>query len=182
MTTHLDRETLIDYLHGALEPETDATVFIHLEACSPCRALRDQEASLGEALRRAARGAELELPALVKARVWDAVRRERPSLATRLLTGWGPRLALPVAAALALGIYLGVPAIRGGQIASAPGITAAYFLDEHNAEVQLNPLGPGMAPTVYGPEAASPNPASAAALYIDTADAATLDDAAGAAR
>jgi anti-sigma factor RsiW len=181
MTTHLDRETLIDYLHGALEPETDATVFIHLEACPPCRALRNEEASLGEALRRAARDAERELPALVKARVWDAVRRERPSLATRLLTGWGTRLAVPVAAALALGIYLGLPAIRSAQIANAPGITAAYFLDEHNAEAQLNPLGPGMAPTVYGPEA-SANPASAAALYIDTADAATLDDAAGAAR
>ncbi|HTJ25612.1 MAG TPA: zf-HC2 domain-containing protein [Candidatus Limnocylindria bacterium] len=181
MTSHLDRETLIDYLHGALEPETDAAVFVHLEACGSCRALREEEADLGEALRRAARTEELELPSLVRARVWDAVRRERPSLAMRVLTGWGPRLAVPVAAALALGVYLGVPAIRSGSISNAPGIAASYFLDEHNAEAQTNPLGPGIAPTVYGPEA-STTPSSAAAGYIDTADAATLDDADGVAR
>ena len=27
MTTHYDRETLIDYLHGALTPQADAAVF-----------------------------------------------------------------------------------------------------------------------------------------------------------
>jgi anti-sigma factor RsiW len=181
MTSHLDRETLIDYLHGALEPETDATVFIHLAACADCRAKREEEVALGEMLRRAVRGSELELPSLVRARVWDAVRRERPSFGMLLLTRWGPRLAVPVAAALALGIYLGVPAIHSGSISNAPGIAASYFLDAHNAQAQMNPLGPGIAPGIYGPEVSS-SPSSAAAAYIDTADAATLDDAAGVAR
>jgi len=42
---------------------------------------------------------ELEFPSLIKARVWDAVRHEQPSWRTRLLAGWGARLALPLAAA-----------------------------------------------------------------------------------
>lgn len=177
MTTHYERETLIDYLHGALEPEADAAVFVHLETCSACRALHDQEVSFGEALRLAARAEDRELPSLVKARVWDAVRRERPSLAQRLFGGWGPRLALPVAAALALFAYLGVPAIRGGNLATPPRISASYYLDAHNAQAQLNPLGPGITPAVYVPSEGG----AAGSSSIDTADAATLDDAAGAA-
>ena len=101
MTTHYDRETLIDYLHGALTPQADATVFAHLQACAPCNAVYDEEAALGEALRTAARAEELELPSLVKARVWDAVRHETPSWAQRLRTSWGPRIAVPVAALVA---------------------------------------------------------------------------------
>jgi anti-sigma factor RsiW len=176
MTSHYDRETLIDYLHGALAPELDADVFAHLEFCSACRALHDDEAAFGEALRAAARADERELPAMVKARVWDAVRRERPSLVQRLVRGWGPIVAVPVAAALALGLYLGVPALHAS--APQPGISALDFLDQHNAEVQQNPLGPGMAPAVYGPDT-QPQTGAAAASYIDTADAATLDDADG---
>ncbi|HYZ16926.1 MAG TPA: hypothetical protein VE591_11015, partial [Candidatus Acidoferrum sp.] len=94
----------------------------------------------------------------------------------RIFTGWGPRLALPVAAALALAVYLGVPAIRSGPPANPARITASYYLDEHNAEAQLNPLGPGVTPNVYAPPDTQAGPSA-----IDTADAATLDDAAGAA-
>jgi predicted anti-sigma-YlaC factor YlaD len=172
MTSHYDRETLIDYLHGALAPDTDADVFAHLEGCSACRALHDDEAGFGEALRAAARADERELPAMVKARVWDAVRRERPTLRARFARVWGPMIAVPVAAAVALGVYLGVPTLHAS--APPPGISAIEFLAQHNAETQQNPLGFGVAPTVYGPEAQAP---TAAASYIDTADAATLDDA-----
>ena len=178
MTTHYDRENLIDYLHGALEPEADAALFEHLELCAPCRALHDEEAGLGEALRSAARAEELEFPSLIKARVWDAVRREQPTWRTRLLSGWGPRLALPLAAAVALVVYLGGPIVRHGAVGT-PGVAAAFYLDEHNAEVQNNPLGPGIAPTVFGSDAQEATTVSAAS-FIDTADAATLDDAVGA--
>lgn len=176
MTSHYDRDTLIDYLHGALDADADARVFAHLETCAECRAARDEEAAIGELLRAAANAEERELPSMVKARVWDAVRRERPSFGQRLLTGWGPRLALPVAAALALVAYLGVPVMRAPQ--APAGISAAFYLDEHNATVR-NPLGQGVSPAVYGPEQSSANGAAAAA-YIDTADAATLDSADGA--
>ncbi len=181
MTTHYDRETLIDYLHGALTPQADAGVFAHLATCTACSALYDEEAALGEALRTAARAEELELPSLVRARVWDALRHENPSWSQRLLSGWGPRVALPVAAAVALVLYLG-PVVRHQQPAVA-GVNAAYFLDEHNAEAQQSPFGPGASPAVYTSDAQNGgNAASSAASYIDTADAATLDDASGAVR
>ena len=45
-TPHYDRETLIDYLHGALEPDADAAVFAHLESCAACDALHADEAGL----------------------------------------------------------------------------------------------------------------------------------------
>jgi predicted anti-sigma-YlaC factor YlaD len=180
MTTHFDRETLIDYLHGELAPEADAAVFEHLEVCAACRAAHDDEASLGETLRAFARGAELELPAMVKARIWDAVRHEKPSWLERLrAAAWAPRVALPVAAVLIVGVYFGVPVFHAQQ--PAPGIAASYYLDEHNADIQQNPLGPGVSPALYGATSPAAGTTSAAS-YIDTADAATLDDADGAYR
>jgi hypothetical protein len=179
MSTHYDRETLIDYLHGALDADTDAAVFAHLQRCSECRAVHDDEAALGELLRSAARAQERELPAMVKARVWDTLRQERPTLAQRLFGGWGAKIAVPVAAAVALGVYFGVPGIRGTS-APQPGLSAIYYLSEHDAQLQQNPLGPGVRPAVYTSEPSQP--AAAAASYIDTADAATIDDADGAVR
>jgi anti-sigma factor RsiW len=173
MTTgHYDRETLIDHLHGALAPDADAAVFAHLESCTSCESIYGEEAALGEMLRAAARAEELEFPSLVKARVWDALRNEKPSLLERLRT-WGPKLAVPVAAAIALGAYLGAPIWRHPMPANA--VTAALYFDEHNAAAQQNPFGPGVSPAVYSDPQDRGN--SAAASYIDTADAATLADA-----
>jgi hypothetical protein len=178
MTTHYDRETLIDYLHGALTPDADAAAFTHLRDCAACNAVYDEEAALGEALRAAARSEELEFPSLVTARVWDALRREKPSWTERLRSVWGPRVAVPVAAAVALAAYFGSGPIWTRQ--PAPGIEAAFYLDEHNAQTQQNPFGPGASPAVYSADSQDRSSASSAAAYIDTADAATLDDAAGA--
>jgi anti-sigma factor RsiW len=179
MTTHYDRETLIDYLHGALTPQADAAVFAHLADCPDCNALFDEEAALGEALRGAARAEELELPSLVKARVWDAVRHESPSWTERLRSSWGPRIALPAAAAAALLLYVG-PIFHHPALPAA-GLSASYFLDEHNAQAQQNPFGPGASPAVYSADSQDRgSAASTASSYIDTADAATLDDASGA--
>jgi anti-sigma factor RsiW len=175
-TPHYDPEILIDYLHGALEPDADAAVFAHLESCTVCAAAHSEEAAFGESLRTAARAEELEFPSLVKARVWDAIRHEKPSWLERL-RAWGPRLAVPVAAAIAIGAYLGAPAWRNSL--QPIGVTAAFYLDEHNAETQLNPFGPGVAPAVYTD---NQDRGSTAAAYIDTADAATLDGADGALR
>ncbi len=175
MNTHYDRETLIDYLHGALAPDADAGAFAHLRACPDCAAVFDEEAALGEALRFAARAEELEFPSMIKARVWDAVRREKPSWIQLLRTGWAPRVAVPVAAVVILAGYLGLPPIIHDHQAT-PGVDAAYFLDEHNAQVQQNPFGPGLAPAVYSTDSQDRGSA-AAASYIDAADAATLDAA-----
>jgi predicted anti-sigma-YlaC factor YlaD len=177
---HYDREYLIDYLHGALEPQTDALVYAHLEACGACREMRDEEAHIGDSLRAALEFQEREMPAMVRARVWEAVRNEQPSPLQRLLRGWGPRVAIPVAAALAVAAYL-VPATHTGIGTAPAGISASYYLDAHDAEVGQSPLGPGTAPAVFDTDTATSAAApSAAASYIDTADAATLDDVDGA--
>lgn len=176
MTTHYDRNTLIDYLHRELAPGADAAVFEHLGQCAACRTLHNEEASVGEALRSYVRADEFELPSLVKARVWETIRNQRPSWKQRL-RAWGPTIAVPVAAVIALAAYMGTPVLHPQQ--NAAGIAAAYYLDEHNAEAQQNPLGPGAAPAVYTTSSVDRG-TSPAASYIDTADAATLDDAAGA--
>ena len=172
MNTHYDRDTLIDYLHGSLEPETDAAIFAHLEGCAECHAARNEETAIADALRALARETELELPLMVKAWVWDAVRHAKPTFIDRLRSRWGPAIAVPLAAALALAAYLGTPIVRNQS--AVPGVTASYYLDEHNAEATQNPLGPSLVPAIYTTTDTS---ASNAASYIDTADAATLDDA-----
>jgi anti-sigma factor RsiW len=176
MKTHYDQDLLIDYLHGALDPATDAAVFTHLEVCAECRAARDVEAAIGDALRTTARAEVLELPPMLKARVWEAVRHQKPTLLDRLRSPWGPAIAVPIAAAVALAAYFGTPVLRGGG--TPPGIAASYYLDQHNAQATQNPLGPSVGPAVYTTDGT----ASTAASYIDTADAATLDNADGAIR
>jgi hypothetical protein len=178
MTTHYDRETLIDYLHRALAPDTDAAVFAHLKTCAACRAAHDDEAAFGETLRAWGRADEPEMPAIVKARVWEAVRKERPSPFAGLVRAWIPALAVPAAAFVALAIYFATPIVRGTP--PPPGISAVYYLDEHNAGVQQNPLGPAVNPAVYATE--NQTPTGTASAYFDTADAATLDDADAAVR
>jgi anti-sigma factor RsiW len=175
MNPHYTSETLSDYLHGALGPTADRAVLLHLEACRDCARLFDQEALIGEALRTAARAEELEFPSMVKARVWDAVRREQPSLLQRLRSRWAPAIAVPVAAAVALAAYFGSPIL---QSTVPPTINASYYLDEHNAQTTQSPLGPSVSPAIY----TTGSGAASAASYIDTADAATFDDAAGAGR
>ncbi len=110
---------------------------------------------------------------MVKARVWDAIRHQKPSWTERL-RAWGPRLAVPVAAVVAIAAYLGAPALHG---LPQTGVEASYFLDEHNAAAQQNPFGPGIGPAIYTPDTQDVTSVSSAASYIDTADAATLDDA-----
>jgi anti-sigma factor RsiW len=171
-TPHYDRDTLIDYLHDELSERDDAAVLLHLDACAACRALHDEEAAFGETLRSVALTEELEFPSMIKAKVWAAVRQEQPSWLDRL-RAWGPRIAVPVAAAIALAAYLGTPLRQAG----APvGIEATFFLDEHNAAAQENPFGPGAAPAVYA-TGTQDRGNSTAASYIDTADAATIDNA-----
>jgi hypothetical protein len=104
------------------------------------------------------------------------VRDQKPTLLDRLRSPWGPAIAVPIAAAVALAAYFGTPVLRGGN--TTPGIAASYYLDEHNAQATQNPLGPMVGPAVYTTDGT----ASTAASYIDTADAATLDNADGAIR
>jgi predicted anti-sigma-YlaC factor YlaD len=174
MTPHYSSEILSDYVHGAVGTALDGAILAHLQGCGECRAVHDDEARLSEVLRAAALADERELPSMVRARVWDAVRRERPTLLDRLRSRWGPIVAVPVAATLALAAYVGTPVIQGS---SAPRVSASYFLDQHNAQTTQGPLGPSVTPAVYSADTTS---STSAASYIDNADAATIDDVDGA--
>jgi len=135
MTDHLSNELLIDYLRRELPPEDDALVHAHLDTCSACRREYEVEASLTEALRAAAAREEVEFPSLVSAHVWEEIRNARPSLLAQIAGLWRPLIALPVAAAVALAIFIASPMSHG-----APTITAAYYLEEHAAQQAQNPL------------------------------------------
>ncbi|HEY5349777.1 MAG TPA: hypothetical protein VIJ64_08590 [Candidatus Lustribacter sp.] len=137
---HYNADTLDDYLHGAFGPERDATIHAHLETCVPCRALYDEAATVRDWLRAAARADEREFPSMIKARVWEAIRTTPMpmSFSDRLRAWWRPMIAVPVAAAIAVFAYVGVPGIHG--IGQPSGVAATYLLEEHAAVASDNPL------------------------------------------
>ena len=128
MMQHLTNETLLDYIHGALSPQEDASVYSHMELCEQCRREHDAEVALGEALRAQAAATELEMPAMLKAAIWSEIRAAKPTAWSRFAGAFRPAIALPVAAALAIGLYFGATSLNGP---SGPTIEAAYYLQDH---------------------------------------------------
>ena len=138
---HYTSDTFIDYIHGELAPGEDARLYAHLGTCSDCRAAYDAEVGLGEALRGLPLAEERELPPMLKAQIWAAIRTEKPTVLGALRGYLRPAYALPVAAALLVAGFFGVPAARNGFTSQEPaGVAASYYLDEHAAESQANPL------------------------------------------
>jgi anti-sigma factor RsiW len=178
MTQHYTSDDFIDYLHGELPADSDARVHAHLLTCDACRALCESEAQVGDWLRSAAAAEERELPPMVKARIWEAVRERRPTFADRLGALLRPVVAVPVGAVFAALVFVAFPVLHASGIGPAPTVSAAYYLEEHAAEGLENPLAdhPIGAATVTGdPAATSPTIREA-----DAADAATLDGETGA--
>jgi predicted anti-sigma-YlaC factor YlaD len=136
MTEHLANQTLIDYMHAGLGPEQDAHVYAHIESCAACRSDYDAELALSDMLRTYATRETRELPSSVKAEIWERIRAARPSPLRNLADWLRPAVTLPVAAALALGIYFGTSYL--GPHGIAP-IDAAYYLQDHAA---LNSMVP----------------------------------------
>jgi anti-sigma factor RsiW len=138
---HYSTETLTDYIHGELASGEDASLFAHLATCGDCHAAYDAEVALTEALRSSPLAEERELPPMLKAQIWAAVRTERPSALDAVRSFLRPAYALPALAAILIVGYFGVPAARNGlSPAGQPGVSASYYLDEHAAESQANPL------------------------------------------
>jgi predicted anti-sigma-YlaC factor YlaD len=173
---HITDDDLIDYLHhGLADDRADARVHAHLALCGDCRERYDAEAAVGEMLRASALAEEREFPSIVKAHVWAAIRSAEPTLLERIRAVVSPVLAVPLAAALALLLYFGVPVIRGDRATSSPTVAAAYYFEEHAAAGIENPLADHVstnATLAFGSAAGSSAP------LIDAADAATLDDVA----
>jgi anti-sigma factor RsiW len=132
---HYDLNTIDDYLHGELDEASDAALLAHLETCAACRSTHDEAARVREWVKAAAAAEEREFPSLVKARVWEVVRSSPPRR-NWLLDGWRPWLAVPVAAVVAVAVFVGHP----GTHAGAAGIAASDLLLEHAAGMAGNPL------------------------------------------
>jgi predicted anti-sigma-YlaC factor YlaD len=171
---HITDDDLIDYLHRECADSADARIHAHLIGCRDCRERHDAEAALGDALRAFAHDDERELPAGVRAEVWAAIRGAQPSFAERLTTWLRPAFALPVAAVIAVLLFLGVPIVRADHAAESPTVAAAYYLEEHAAEALETPLADRV--NTNATLALESAPSSATAPLIDAADAATLDD------
>lgn len=140
MMQHLTNDNLIDYVHNALPPEADAAAHAHIDACAACRDEYTAEVALTEALRAHARAEERELPSMVKAAIWSAIRDARPTWRQHLTAWLRPAIALPVAALLAAALYFG-PALRPGHTTPAPAIEAAYYLQDHASMNATVPFG-----------------------------------------
>jgi predicted anti-sigma-YlaC factor YlaD len=130
MMQHLTNDILLDYVHGELSPAQDASVYTHIEACEACRLEFEAEVALGEMLRANAKIEERELPAAVKADIWERVRNGKPSALNGVFAWFRPAIAIPVAAAIAIAAYFG-STYAGPH--GAPSIEASYYLQDHAA-------------------------------------------------
>ena len=132
MNEHLNIAQLTDYLHHALDPESDAAAYAHIAECTTCGAAYGREAAFSEALRAQARATERELPGSVltavrsriaaetsRSRVWEAVR------------SWlRPAFVIPAVAIAAVVLFIGVPRFVANQ--QPASIQAAYYLQGHS--------------------------------------------------
>ncbi len=171
--THLNIETLIDYIHSELDVVDDASVHAHLQACGSCRLEYERETRLSEMLRETARE-PLDLPSTVKARIWQQVRIENRPMFGRFLSFFRPAIAIPVAAALASILYFSGP--YGNRAPNAPTVDANYYFEQHAAEAIGNPLGERsvtsslVETTATGEQAPALGTATAAAAALDAVE------------
>ncbi len=137
---HPNTEELTDYLHNALAPQQDAAIHAHLDDCVLCRDEYAAEVRLSELLRSQAAREERELPPMLKASIWQAVRTLQPSPMERLHAWLRPAYAIPVAAVIVAAAVFG-PAYLQGTRDGAPTIDAAYYLQDHAAMNTTVPFG-----------------------------------------
>jgi anti-sigma factor RsiW len=140
MTQHLLTDTIIDYIHGELPAAEDALVHAHLQSCGPCRSEYEQESALTDALRSAVQADDRELPGMVKARIWEAIRSERPPLSARITALLRPAIAVPAAAVLLAVTYFASP-LGHPQQPNARTVDVMYYFAQHAAEEMQSPLG-----------------------------------------
>ncbi len=138
---HPTSDQVTDYVHSALPAEQDALIYAHLEGCPLCRSEYAAEVGLSEMLRNQAALEEREMPPMLKASIWQAVRDSSPSPLERLRSWLRPAYTIPVVAALLAGAFF-APAYLNGQGAKGPGsIDAAYYLQDHAAMNGAVPFG-----------------------------------------
>lgn len=143
---HFTTDFLVDYAHGELSPGDDALAHAHIALCDACRDEYDAQISLGEMLRSAARSEERDLPAFVKAAVWEQIRSAEPGPLARMVALFRPAYALPIAAALALGLFFVSPLSHHDAQRT---IAASYYLQSHALQSAQTPLSERSSAQVY---------------------------------
>lgn len=132
---------LVDYVHHELDAAADAAVYEHVKTCTACAAAYHRELQLGEALRNAF-SAESDLPTSVVAGVRLAMHGqsgEPESLSDRLRAILRPRIAVPIAAVIAL-LSIGVVRFNGAGTHQQANFSTGYFLREHVAQTMGSPV------------------------------------------
>jgi anti-sigma factor RsiW len=141
---HMSPETLVDYLHGELPAQEDASIHAHLAGCRACGEAYDAEATLSEMIRGHCRAEERELPQGVVLRIRDAVAASHVPWWGRLTASLRPlAVGTAIAAGLLFGTFLSLRTWHSHAQAST--IDAAYYLDDHSSLAPTTPFGEGAA-------------------------------------
>jgi anti-sigma factor RsiW len=134
---HLTAEEIVDYLHGELPVTKDAFVAMHLAQCRACADARDAEVALTEMVRAVAYTQERAVPSAVTSSIRAAAER-RPRPASRFSWFARPAVALPVALAAGVLIWLGMRATIVNQPKTT--ITADYLVGHHAMFSAITPF------------------------------------------
>jgi anti-sigma factor RsiW len=142
--THPSIEHIVEFLHGELSPAEDAAIHAHLAACPDCDAKRTEELAITETIRAYASAAERELPPGLATRIRSAAAQPQPGAWQRFLAGFRPVVMVPVAAVVAVAIYIGYDALH--RASSPTRIQAAYYANTHVAMAANTPFGDAAPP------------------------------------
>jgi anti-sigma factor RsiW len=143
--THPSIEQIVDFLHGEVAAADAAAIEAHLAICPECQRRRAEESAITDALRAYARATEREAPPPLLARIRaGAVQAQLPSLGERLRGMLRPALVLPIAAAIAVVLYLTMTSRQG----SSTAIDAAYYVNEHAALAAKSPFADDVLPAM----------------------------------
>jgi hypothetical protein len=136
--SHLEPEVIIDYVHHALSTELDATAFSHIQECTSCHTLYQEEIAILDALQMQANAEEREFPESLRLSILSAVQtKTAPSLADRV-AGW-LRPALYSGAALAAAVVVAIVPHHFAQTPHA-NLMASAFFSSHDAATAETPL------------------------------------------
>jgi anti-sigma factor RsiW len=156
---HPSIDQLVDYGRGELSPRDDATIHAHLTTCAACAEAYDAETRLVELLRRRAGAEERELPPGFA----DAIlARAAADTASPAFWSWNrledllrPAVAVPVAAAIAVAIYVSASGWHGS--AKNDAVDAAYYIENHAALASTTPFEESAVPPTMLTSDENPN-------------------------
>jgi|HubBroStandDraft_5_1064220.scaffolds.fasta_scaffold00890_3 anti-sigma factor RsiW len=134
---HLTPDEIVDYLHGELPITRDAAVAMHLAQCRTCAEAREAEAALTEMVRAVAQKQERTVPSAMMSSIRAAAERP-PQRASRPFWFARPLVALPVALAAGLAIWLGMRSFTVNP--PKPSIAAGYLVDRHAITSAIAPF------------------------------------------